>query len=134
MRHTCLPCRSLALATAFSTIALLAAPAQQSNSGKATGSSNGHNLAAEVRTEKIKFKQEFGPQTAARRGDRMSAATQPSQGNAGKGSGRSSAAVHQEFGPQVHAPRNAPTSTVQPVDPGGNPAKSSVTNTAVKPQ
>ena len=135
MHHTSLPGRSLALAAALSTITLLAAPAQQSNSGKATGSSNGHNQGAEVRTEKIKFKQEFGPQTVGRRDDRMSAATPPSQGNGGKGSGGSSAAVRQEFGPQVHAPRNAPTSAVHPTpDSGGKPAKSSATNTAATPQ
>lgn len=134
MLNTCFPCRSLALASALSTIALLAAPAQQSNSGKATGSSNGHNQGAEVRTEKIKYKQEFGPQTVARRGDRMNAVTQPSQGSGGRGSGSSSAAVRQEFGPQVQAPRNARTSTVQPVGSGVKPANSSPANTVVEPQ
>src|SRR5208283_1488119 len=134
MHHASFPGRSLAIATALSTIALVATQAQQSNSGKATGSSNGHNQGAEVRTEKFKVKQEFGPQTVARRNDSISAVTPPSQGNSGKGSGGSSAAVRQDFGPQVHAPRNAPTSTVLPTNSGGKPATFSATNTAATPQ
>jgi hypothetical protein len=117
--------RRLALATPLAAIVLVAASAQQSNSSKATNSSNkqnqgGQNRGAEVRTEKIKFKQDFGPQAVAGRGDRSTTVAPHGQNNGSNGSTGSSSAIKQEFGPQPVARRgDRMTAPAPPPSSGG---------------
>jgi hypothetical protein len=125
--------RGFVLAAAFGASALLcglpATPAQQSNNGKSSASSGGQKQSAEVRTEKIKFKQEFGPQTTAPRGDRTAAATPSAQngasnasGNNGTGNNGSSSSASefkQDFGPQSVATRKDRSTTATPPSTSG---------------
>ena len=110
--------RSFTLAATFP-LALVASPAQQSNNGKTSASSNGQHQTAEVRTEKIKFKQEFGPQAVASRGDHMAVMT-PQNGSNNPGpnpAGGAASANRQEFGPSVQGPRRQNLTTLQPASP-----------------
>jgi len=86
--------RSLTLTIVLCVLAIIPLSAQQQNGSQqnsgskpATGSDK-----PEVRTEKLKVKQEFGPQTVARRSDGTTTVTPPSQGNSSSatGSGQSS--------------------------------------------
>ena len=118
MNHISSTRRSCALAAALSVVAIAAIPAQQSHSAKAGGSPGGQSQRAEVRTEKIKFKQEFGPAAVGRRGDLSNAAGQP---GANHGSNGSASQFKQEFGPQVAARRgDRMTAATPPASSGGN--------------
>jgi hypothetical protein len=125
MDHISFSGRSYALAAALCTIAMIAAPAQQSHPAKASGSSNGQNQGAEVRTEKIKFKQEFGSQAAGRHGDGSSAGNQHGAGKGNHGSAGSASEVKQEFGPQVVARRGDRMTTAAPPASSGGSSKAS---------
>jgi len=81
--------RTLTLTMVLCVLTIIPLSAQQQNGGQqnsttkpATGSEK-----AEVRTEKFKVKQEFGPQTVARRSDKTTTVTPPSQGNSSSGTG-----------------------------------------------
>lgn len=106
MTSHCVSGRSSFLAASLITFATLAAQAQQSNNGKTSVSSNGQSQAAEVRTEKFKVKQEFGPQTVARHSDRTNTATPPGQSNGNSGSTSQPSKFKQEFGPQTASRRD----------------------------
>lgn len=105
--------RNSVLAATLITISLSMASAQQSNNGRTSVSSNGQPQTAEVRTEKFKVKQEFGPQTVARRDNRTAAATPSAQNGGGSSTGRASK-FKQEFGPSVHAARQQNVTTATP--------------------
>jgi hypothetical protein len=115
--------RSFVLAAAFCATALLAT-AQQSSNGRSSASSGGQKQSAEVRTEKFKVKQEFGPQTTAHRNDRTSTATPPGQngGSNGPGDNGSSSSADkfkQEFGPQSVGTRKDRAATAAPPSTSG---------------
>lgn len=79
----------LGLIAAACVLATTPLAAQQQNGSKqntATKSVTGSEK-AEVRTERFKVKQEFGPQTVSRRGDKVTTVTPPSQGNSASGTG-----------------------------------------------
>ncbi len=86
---------------------------QQQNAGTAPAPGG---KGTETRVEKFNVKQDFGPQSVPRRGDRTTAATPPGQGNGGKGQGGSGATIHQEFGPAAHGSRHQTTNST----PKGN--------------
>jgi len=131
MNHISSTRRSCALAAALSVVAIAAIPAQQSHSAKAGGSPGGQSQRAEVRTEKIKFKQEFGPAAVGRRGDLSNAAGQPGAGNANHGSSSSASQFKQEFGPQVAARRgDRMTAATPPASSGGNSQAPTAANAA----
>jgi hypothetical protein len=85
---------------------------------------------AEVRTEKFKYKQEFGPQSAARRGDRMTTVTPPNQNSGGNPQGTSSSTIHQEFGPTVHGSRKQSTTAQNPAGSDSKSQSTSAQNTS----
>ena len=120
--------KSVSITMVLCALAIIPIAAQQKN----TSTQNGGNKPAassekaEVRTEKFKVKQEFGPQTAARREDGTTAATPPNQGSS---SGASSSTVRQEFGPAVHGPRKQGLNAADPGGSGGKPQSSSTQNT-----
>ena len=102
--------KSLTLTMILCMLAIIPLSAQQQNSGQqnsgtkpATGSDK-----PEVRTEKFKVKQEFGPQTVARRSDSTTTVTPPSQGNSSSGTGSAQASSapardNIQFNPQATA-------------------------------
>jgi hypothetical protein len=105
--------------------------AQQSNSGSHPNSNNQTG----VRVEKFNVKQEFGPQTTSRRGDRMSA-TSPKQSKGGNGAGQSAEKYKQDFGPQQASRRGDRMSVVTPSgqnNGSGAPGASGL-NSASSPQ
>ena len=97
--------RKFALVAALCVLAPIIAPSQQSNKSKATNSSNGQNQGAEVRTEKIKFKQDLGTQAAATRGVQTTTANPSGKNSGNSGSNGSSSQIKQDFGPQAVAGR-----------------------------
>lgn len=79
---------SLTLTMILCVVAIAPLSAQQQNGSRQnTPTKPATSEKAEVRTEKFKVKQEFGPQTASRRSDRTTAVTPPSQGNSSLGTG-----------------------------------------------
>jgi hypothetical protein len=116
--------RSFVLAATFCATAFLAAQAQQSSDGKSNASTGGQKQSAEVRTEKFKVKQEFGPQTTAPRGDRTNTSTTPGQNGGSNASGNndansSASEFKQEFGPQVVGSRKDRAATAAPPSASG---------------
>jgi hypothetical protein len=111
--------KSLSITAALCALAIIPLAAQQKNASTQNPgtkpASSGEK--AEVRTEKFKVKQEFGPQTVARRSDKMTTATPPNQGSS---PGASSSTVRQEFGPAVHGPRKQNLSAAGSGGSGGN--------------
>ena len=123
--------RRLALPAVLCVLAIIPLSAQQKNGSTqnsgtkpATGSEK-----AEVRVEKFNVKQDFGPQSVARRGDRMTTATPPSQGNGGQGPGGTDSTIHQEFGPTVHGSRKQSTTAQNPAGPSGKTQPTSTQST-----
>jgi hypothetical protein len=120
--------------------------AQQAGNGaknNGTPSANG-NQGTSGRVEKFKVKQEFGPQSVSRRGDRTAISTPPGQGSGVKGNNNGSSSstdkFKQEFGPQtvsrrgdrmrVDAPQNGGGSNNGSAGSGGTPQ----TGTGSKPK
>jgi hypothetical protein len=124
--------RSLTLTMVLCVLAIIPLSAQQQNGGPqntgtkpATGSEK-----AEVRTEKFKVKQEFGPQTVARRGDRTTTVTPPSQGSSSSGTGSAqSSSAHAgddvQFNPQATAGTQKTASQVGNQQKSTNPKSKS---------
>jgi len=143
------PCYSPAVVAVLFAM-VLALPAQQGSSARADKTVNAQNQSSELRTEKFNVKQEFGPQSVGRRGDRMTTATPPGQNNSHSGSSGSTSEFRQEFGPQSVSRRGdrmtaaAPpansgsklqTPTPAAIAPGGKRTNSPATpNSAQKPQ
>ena len=120
--------------------------AQQAGNGaknNGTPSANG-NQGTSGRVEKFKVKQEFGPQSVSRRGDRTAISTPPGQGSGEQGNNNGSSSstdkFKQEFGPQtvsrrgdrmrVDAPQNGGGSNNGSAGSGGTPQ----TGTGSKPK
>ena len=123
--------KSLTLTIFLCMLSIIPLSAQQQNGGQpntgtkpATGSEK-----SEVRVEKFKVKQEFGPQSVSRRGDRTTTATPPSQGSGNNNQGASAATSHQEFGPTVHDSRKDTSTAPSPGGSGGKPQSTSAQNT-----
>jgi len=100
--------------------------AQQAGNGaknNGTPSANG-NQGTSGRVEKFKVKQEFGPQSVSRRGDRTTIATPPGQGSGAQGNNNGSSSstdkFKQEFGPQTASRRGDRMSVDAPQDGGGS--------------
>jgi len=98
--------------------------AQQAGNGaknNGTPSANG-NQGTSGRVEKFKVKQEFGPQSVSRRGDRTTIATPPGQGSGAQGNNNGSSSstdkFKQEFGPQSVPPRGDRTTIATPPGQG----------------
>lgn len=120
--------RSVSITAVLCALAIIPLAAQQKNTSTQNGGAKpaASSEKAEVRTEKFKVKQEFGPQTAARRSDNTTAATPPNQGSS---PGASSSTVRQEFGPAVHGPRKQDLSAAGSGGSGGNSQSTSAQKT-----
>ncbi len=137
---------SLALPAVVCLLALMPVGAQQNSGAQqnagTTPTTSGRGTG--TRVEKFKVKQEFGPQTVSRRGDRTAVATPPGQGdgtqgtNSGNSANGSSDAIKQDFGPTAHGLRKETTSAPNAIDAGGKPLRLQTTKNSIdqggKPQ
>jgi hypothetical protein len=117
---------SFVLLAVVCVLALIPVGAQQENGSQQKSGTTPSTLneKAEVRVEKYNVKQDFGPQSVSRRGDRMSAATPSGQNNnsqgtsGGKGANGSSDAIKQDFGPQSVSRRGDRMTVATPAGQG----------------
>jgi len=127
---TPLPSRPNIAALVAACISLVAPVPAQQNHGSAAAD---RSKTPPSHVEKFNVKQEFGPQTAARRGDRMGVATPPSQGagNNSSGASQSTEKYKQEFGPQQASRRGDRMSMVSP-PPNSNPQNAALASSSAR--